>query len=703
MKRKSSVDLDRRGFLLSTAGLAGAALPGLSWAASSPCPPSSLSVTGGTSTATSCSAGGTAPGELPLLRLSGGGDGKPWTFGQAFRKGDVPAHLGAAGASAFQADVRTRWTDGSVKFAVVSGIGGTDVQFVQQSSPSVGRLTEGQLAAALPMTTIQVGSHTTTLNSLVGTAARQRTVYEGPVMSNWIYRNPILGVGTDLTLWIDVRHYANGATEIFPWVENAHLRTTNPTNAIATATVTIGGSNRFSQSIDFKARTRVPLLSGTALSHWVGADPGITPAHDPVYLKATRLVPNYSATLSSSRTSGLTTSYTPNTLAGIGSSMGAAGGAGAVDSLSTIWYTLAPSAASYRAAVVFGLSAGSWSIHHRSSTTNEPFSFADEANTSYAANPPAVGTGGSNGAYAGSHAPGFAYIPYLVTGRWWFMEELQFIANQHFLDYQSSERFGADAIVVPTAAGSQRLAAWTLRAYAQALVALPDSHPRRNDLVAAWEANCQYWRNKFVDGVPYKTSTWTAVSPQGAIPGYENFSFSATSKGTRGFMLAYLPVVWGTTWDYELPLSSTGRANHQVVRDHLYKHAVGRAGKRSGSGFNWRHIALYDYPIATVDGSRYLTFAQSHAEMKATLGWTAESDNDADGLTLFQHSSESSLTNASGLPYAAAAAAGVALAVDHGFAGASSAWARITGASNYSASLGAYQNAENPTFALAPR
>ena len=60
MKPKDPRFIRRREFLISTATLAGAGLPAIGWAASKPCPPSTLSVTGGSSTTSSCASSGAA-------------------------------------------------------------------------------------------------------------------------------------------------------------------------------------------------------------------------------------------------------------------------------------------------------------------------------------------------------------------------------------------------------------------------------------------------------------------------------------------------------------------------------------------------------------------------------------------------------------------------------------------------------------------
>ena len=65
-KQKGLKPIRRRDFLISTAGLAGAALPGVGWAAAKPCPPPSLSVTGGSTVSSRCSA---VTGILPAFEL----------------------------------------------------------------------------------------------------------------------------------------------------------------------------------------------------------------------------------------------------------------------------------------------------------------------------------------------------------------------------------------------------------------------------------------------------------------------------------------------------------------------------------------------------------------------------------------------------------------------------------------------------------
>lgn len=713
MKRSRPDLIGRRDFILSTATLAGVALPGVSWASSKPCPPPSVSVAGGTSAAGNCST--LAPGQLPALGLRGGGAGKPWTFGQVFRKGDAPEAVGASGAEAFQADVRNRWSDGSVKLAVVSGIGGTTIQFTRTSAGGAGVLTEKQLAAALPLVTIQVGGHAVALNDLIGTDARHRTVFAGPVMANWIYRQA-LTVGTDLSLWVDVRYYSNGAVELFPWVENGFLQTASATNFQATCVVKINGAERFNQAIDFKHRTRIPLLKGSSAAHWISQDPGITPVHDTAYLRATKLIPNYGwNSPSSTRLDSLVQTYTPNTLAGAGAAMGGAGGEGNVNADPGVFYiTSSGDERAYRAAVTFGLSSGSWPIHFRDRNSLEPIKFSDFP----ASGLPGGASGGTNGSPAISHLRGYAFIPYVLTGRWWFADEIFYWCGYAYLEVPNS-RFGADGIHDPVSAGSARRAAWALNTLGHALLVVPNGHPLQSDLRASWEANCAFYATRFVTGGTYRTRSYAQawVHPQGMFGAYTGSAPATSPYGTPGgidqwwdaaFMQNYLVCVWGVTSDYELPISAQARTNHETVRDYGYKQVISRSG--DGSAYNWRRFIMYSYPFGADSSGlpceTWYTAAQSHKAYCEALGFD-QNLSAVEGSTLLYRSSsgpEVALQyGVSVLPYGASATMGLALAAEHGAAGAANGWRRISSASNFNSSFDMYFNNETPAFGVVPR
>lgn len=636
----------------------------------------------------------TTTGDLPTLTVSSASGA--WTFGQPIKKGAAQWIQGPAGT---QVEIRNRWDDGTAKFAVISGVnvGSATLTAVSSNPYTAGHLSLTQMRAAVSGS-ITVGTQTVNLATLVA-GTPQRTVATGPVMSNWIFRQA-LSVGTDLSLWMDVRYYSNGAVELFPWVENATLQTASPVNYVGTCSVTVGTTTSLG-SIDFKARTRIPLLTGSGFAYWVGQAASLTPSHDTAYLKATKLVPNYGYTFTNF--AGLIETYTPNTLAGVSTSMGAAGGEGSVNAPACAAYVASGDVRAYRAALTFGMSGGSWSIHLRDSGTQEPFRFSAFPNPA-----PAGSTGGTNGTEAYSHLPGFAFVPYLVTGRWWFLDEMLLWSCHVFT--ANSYRQGARAIADPTHGYTSRGAAWSLNTHAHALCLLPDSHPNRSDLIYAWEQNCAYYAAVFVNNTAWPTwdrngTYW--VSPHGFLGTYSSGSTSPYGDvGGLGawwdaaFMQNYLVCVWGVTSDYELPVSAQAQADHVLVRNHGYKQVTGRS-----DSYNWRRFVAYDYAFGE-DGvgmpcETWFDAATSYS--KYITGKSLAALDMTEGTSLKAHSSETDLVNgSSSMPYGASALMGLALAREHGVTGAVDGYRRITTASNFAASFPPYF-AGNVAFGVTPR
>jgi hypothetical protein len=644
-----------------------------------------------------------------------GGTLLPFTVGHAFRRGDVPAgtHVTTDLADA-QATPTVFWPDGSVKHAIIAGrctltanVAGSVIVRRTPTAPTGAALTTAQLAAAMPTVTITGGAHTTTLNSLL--ASPHRTVVAGPVMSNWIYRQPVAG-SAHLVVWVDVRYYAGGQIEIFPWVENAYFLVASPINDVRTWGVTINGVSRFSQSIDIKHRTRVPLISGAAHSYWVGADPAITPAHDISYLKGTYLVPNYGfGTPSAATLNALQQSYTPNTLAGVNSAMGSAGSSAALIPNSQVFYiTSNGDARAWRAMVAHGLSGGSWSVHYRDEGTNDPIKFSSYPGASLQGGTPAIpaGTGGTNGTHVTTHQPSYGYLPYLLTGRWWFLEESMFWTTSNYLSATTGQRTSGSAIIDPrNGTYANRGAHWSLRTLAQTFALCPTTHGTYVDWKAAWENNTAHYRATYVD-----SGAW--VSPQGKLGEYSSGGGSlyppAAYAGNAWYGAAWMDAfgiqTWGFASDLGLDQSATSLSNHIAVRNQAYKQVVGRADDGLSGRYNWRRFIVYGYPIGTdatgLPPETWFTHAQSYAEYCSGFGLpTTPSGSN----TLKSHSSDIDLAagTSSSSDYGPFALSALAYAVSHGAPGAVAGWNRVSGASNFALSFAGLVS--NPEHGVIPR
>lgn len=679
-------------------------------------------------------AGQGGPAVLPVFGVTSavGGSNLPFAFGHAFKQGDVPAGMFLdSDLPDWQAVPTTYWPDGSLRHAIIAGRASCTagvkrdvVLSVSASGRSGSALTETALAAALPTVTLSAGGDSFTLNSLVGTAARHRTVCAGPVMSNWLYRRAIVG-SNHLVAWFDVRLFAGGRIEIFPWVESAYLTVADPTNDVRTWTLTIAGAQVFSQSIDIKRHTRVPLLSGGSLSYWAGGDPQIAPSHDGAYLRATKMVPNFGWTSpSSGRLNGLQQSYTPNTLAGISSGMGTGGSSAHILNNADALYVVTGDARAWRASTVFALSGGSWSTHRRAEAgstqgaagnPNEPILFSQYPNASIQVQgtPTIPDSGGTtNGTPVVSHQPSFGYLQWLCSGRWWFLEEMLFWAGWNYLYQTVANRQGAGGSgsngVIKTNAGANtdRGAAWGLRTLAQALVSLPPSHPCHASLKASWEANTNWYKALAIDGT---VGGGSDVNALGVLGFYGSFAQSVYTDGISnantemygaGWMQEMLHGVLGFTWDLDLPQDAGSKARHQAIRDHGYTMAVARAGTGADGGWSYRNFIAYGLNWGKVGGTYYPSWNGAYAIYKAGLGITSDGDG---GTSLFAHSSQTALApGSSSKPYFGQALTALAYAVDHGKAGAAAGWARVAAASNFASYTAAEFNDE-PEHGVVPR
>lgn len=679
------------------------------------------------------------PGDLPTFGITSavGGSDLPFAFGHVFAKGDVPSgHYVDSDLTDWQAVPTTYWPDGSVRHAIIAGRATCTASVLKSITLSTSEtdrsgtdLTESDLASALAgmgTTNVVAGAETITLADLVGTGAKHRTVCAGPVMSNWLYRKQLTG-SNHVVVWFDVRLFKGGAVEVFPWVENGYLTVASPTNDERAYTVNVNGSQVFSGTIDIKHHTRVPLLDNAAsgFKHWSywSADPQIEPAHDTAYLRATRMVPNYGWTEPSSGTlNGIQQTYAPNTLAGINPSMGVAGTSAAILNLPDALYAATGDPRAWRASMAFGLSGGSWSIHHRAEAAstqgangnpNEPFMFSEYPSASIQIqDSPTIptGTGGTNGSPVVSHQPPYGYLQWLCSGRWWFLEEMVFWSGWNYLYQTVANRTppggnGAGGVLRTTAgANTDRGAAWGLRTLAQGLVSVPSDHPCYASLKASWEANTSWFKAYAIDGT---VSGGAGVNALGVLGFYGSFAQSVYGTGNSntemygaGWMQAMIGGVLGFTWDLELPQDSASEDRHEAIRDHAYTLVVARTGDGSGDSWNYRNFIVYGLNWGEIGGTYYPSWDGAYAIYKAGCGIT---DDDDGGTSLFAHSSDTVLApGSSSLPYFGQALTALVYAVDHGKAGAAEGHARVTGASNFD-SYAAAEFHDDPVYAIVPR
>lgn len=660
---------------------------------------------------------------LPSFEVtsSTGGSNLPFTVGQPFRQGDVPSGSEVVGSNgALQVVAKNRWPDGSLKFAIVSGRATMSpnspvtVGLSLGSPPGGAALTTANLRATNITASIGAGGFGSASWSNADFDAPFLTWVTGPEMSSWIYRKQI-GSDAHLVGWMEIRLYAGGAVEVLPWVENGYLRVASPTDKNATYTFTLNGTQRFSQSIDLLNHQRMVLASGSTLSHWIGADPQIVPRHDTTQFQATELVPTYAGITSSGSSlwSRITQSYTPLGQADYAPTMGATGYHGSIGPLpewDVAYLTSRGDPRAYRGIVINGYGAGRYGIHFRDETTNRPPRFSSYPNLVLGAGSgvSAVGasstntytpdaTGPSPPTWAESHHPSVGYMAYLVTGRFYFMEETEFAATVNYLKQNDggayANRMGSMGIFRTDAGANQtRGAAWALRTLIQAATMTPDGDPLRTEYVTSFEQNVSYYHGLFV--------TTSNNNPQGVCAPYVDYTSTPPYMHSI-WMEDFLTFAFGYGRDV-VGISATASSRLDAFLTWKYQSIVGRLGGGAATEFCYRDAAQYTMAVATVDGARwdgtdaastwYSNWGQIYS---ATLGHA----NDCSSGTTLRGTSGGDPASFDG--YWGNLLPAISYAVDHGAAGAAAAYGRLTGASNYG--IGAATLNDLPVWGVRPR
>jgi hypothetical protein len=714
MNKGDPADVGRRDFIAGVAGVATTAATGVAFAAQ-PCPPSTLSVEGGTTASTTCEQA--QPGQLPALTLTSGAPSGvyAWTFGHAFKKGDVPSGSSlTTNAQSSQAWIRNRWSDGSAKFAVISGISsftqGTQhrIQLATGSGSGGGNVPEpGNLDASVTFSGAVSGTYS--VQAALGvnkaswngrtTAGRVRQ-FLGPVMSEFHYYVPTSDA--HITVWFYVRCYSNGAINVETVVENGWARVPSPVEKSYTIAVRVGGSQRYSATIAHRHHAR------WSRQDWIGTDPQIIPRHDSAYLKSTKLVPNYAQfTVSSTTLNELVQSAAPMTR-GDFDEAGRSGGYHAHLGLLPVWdaaYVVSGDPRAYRSMLAneqasncCRLGPGQAGFNTRDESTGLPMNLVDFYDESYSNGySPDYGSGkvyrgsdSSSAPWSTDPAHGWAagYLAYLVTGRWFSLETTQFGVGADFMAWGTNSSNDGQRWL-----SEERFAAWSMRLKACALAITPDSGAGTDALRAGYvrhlEECWQRWRTSEVGhnnlGIRRNIYNFSAYAP-------------APYLSCGAFQQNFVVQAFGFAYDIAAELvNATARQQWlESVRFHgLFP--VGLLGMRP-NGYCYRRAGLYGLAVGPNRDTARTTFYSSWAEVynvAVQTGAIPSGESCETGSTLLGGYFPNSSSYWGNL-YPAAA-----YAKDFGVTGADAAWARMVGASNHSQFVQTFP--EFPQFAIVPR
>ncbi len=651
---------------------------------------------------------------------SSGGTGLPFSAGYAFRQGDIPSgkFITASNPSlrGFQAAVKNRWRDGSVKFAVLSGL--IDLAANTEQELTIGWADVGPSTSPLSLADLKATGITASIAfGSFGSASWSGSAWDspllspvsGPEMSSWVYRQAI-GSDQHLVGWLEVRLYRGGAVEIVPWIENGYLLRAAPGERSGAATFAINGTARFSGNLTLYNHTRAVLANGEIFSHWLHGDPGISYKHDMGYLQLTELVPAYRGVTSVGSTilNGLVTNYVPLAQANYPGAMGTAGyhpSIGPLPEWDVLYMTSNGDLRAWRAVQVNAYSAGRFGYHFRDENTNRAPRFSlypnlvlgsgagisDIGSSSKGQFTPAA-SGGVPPTFKSSHMPAIGYMAYLVTGRWYFLDEMQLLASAIYLKQSDDVRsYGQGVLQTATGANTTRGAAWAIRALTDAAVMTPDNDlPLKSELIGSVESNIEWYYSRYIA---------RPNNPLGLAAPYSDYTPGDGKTDYAIWMEDFL------TWSFgNIKATQAYGPGYQDKLDEFlawkYRSIVGRFGANEPGQWSYRNAAVYTLPYAPAErancdwvggtgpwypdwGAAYAAEGLSYTSGTTLLG----SYIDSDGLTT---------------SYWGNAQPALAYAVEHNAAGALAAYDRMIGAPNWEAAAGRF-NADTPVWGVRPR
>lgn len=454
----------------------------------------------------------------------------PFTFGQVFAVGHFKPEQGLEGALAndripLQVDVKALHADGSVRHAIVSGILPTlfkDEKRELALVPTAVEVVTGFETTANPLSAV-VGL---TVGGIKYTASAASIPFS---VGRWIngvivreytislpLRDPQAEVHPHLAVRAGLRVYANGRTRVEVIIENNWAYEPGPQNFTYDVAIEAGGKTVFEQKglVHYHhARWRKVF--------WNGDAPQIHIRHSPRYLIDSMALPNYDPTVVVSEKLLVAMSKewesVKNVPMGVGlaaRAMPTTGGRRDIG-LQPGWAVAWLLSQDPRAAVAsLGTAdlAGSWSMHYRDKDTDKPISLLDYPYMTIVGNPGDTGNpitkkreqfpardkllSATPYQHDISHQPNLAYMPYLLTGEHYYLEELQFWAMYDVFSSNPGYRENIKGLLKPEQVRGQ---AWALRTLAEAAYITPDDDRLKAHFLRILDSNLDWYNAEYTD------------------------------------------------------------------------------------------------------------------------------------------------------------------------------------------------------------
>jgi hypothetical protein len=517
----------------------------------------------------------------------------PVTFGQVFAAGALNPADGLVGrldngaTVPLQVDVKALHPDGSVRHAVISAI-----------LPSLGA---GQVSTvALVKSGARSNATTTTPDDLLGAGfsasvhatingvrydafaddllkenGPSKTWLSGPVANEWHVSAPLTtssgSAHPHLTARFAIRWYqAIQEARVDVTVENDWAYEPNPQNITYDARVLVGAKEVYAKT----GLTHLHHARWRKVFWFNGAAPEVNVKQNVAYLIGTRALPNFDQTITVPESSlaalktkwtgaitepmgiGVATPYMPQT--------GGRDDIGLLPNWAATWLLSMDKRARD---VTLGTAdgSGSWSAHYRDKNTDRPVSLIDypymtifghqgdtwnPATKKYEAFP-ACATGACTTPYTHdtSHTPNLAYLPYLLTGDYYYLEELQFWAMWDAFASNPGYRQNVKGLVQQDQVRAQ---AWILRLVAEAAYITPDDDRLKAHFTQIVNSNLDWFNTTYTNnpaanqlGIIVNGYAMGYTNGTGMAPWQDDFFTSAIGHAAElGFTKAQPLLAW---------------------------------------------------------------------------------------------------------------------------------------------------------------
>lgn len=534
----------------------------------------------------------------------------PFTFGQIVVAGQMATTEGLAARLSngkllrLQTDIKATHADGSVRHVVVSGVLPTlaagqieKIELVkssvsEKSAVTLQDLTSSGLSSDILLTLDGV-QYTA---SLAGALATPKPVnwLSGTVVNEWIVSTPLkTAAGVEhplLTASFAVRWYTGLARQarVDVIVENTKTFKAGARNLQYDVNVNVGGRSVFAKL----ALNHYHHSRWHQSAWWDNANaPAIHVRPNTAYLIASKAISNYDqgikipeSSLAAMATQITATNTGPMTVGPVIAYMATTGGRADIGPLPSwsVSYLLSMDLRARNAMMAAAEGSGTWSTHMRDEKTGFPLRVDNDAYKNLTTHmnmahkgplpvPRCADKGLCSTPFTPdtSHQPSLAYLPYLLTGDYYYLEELQFWAASNPLGTDPNNSGLGKGLVRWQQVRGQ---AWSLRTLGHAAYITPDSHTLKDYFVKQLDNNLDFYHATYVTGNPnqlgvYDGSGTGAFKVNGSAPWQDDF----------------------LTWSFGY-LTELGFTKAQPILQWKAKYSVGRM---TTPGFCWIQASAY--------------------------------------------------------------------------------------------------------------